>query len=97
MRLLICILGFSAVAFFSFLMARIVWPYSTGALDYALTFSAITLRVMQFFLAVYSDIDPETAYRLVAWPSWMLRNGQIITCKFQVDWFLLRWAIFLSE
>jgi len=27
----------------------------------------------------------------------LLRNGQIITCKFQVDWFLLRWAIFLSE
>ena len=40
--------------------------------SYALTFSAITLRVMQFLLAVYSDMDPETAYRLVAWPSWVL-------------------------
>ena len=40
--------------------------------SYALTFSAITLRVMQFGLAMYSDIDPETAYRLVAWPSWVL-------------------------
>jgi len=26
-----------------------------------------------------------------------IRDGQIITCKFQIDWFLLRWAIFLSE
>jgi len=40
--------------------------------SYALTFSAITLRVMQFLLAVYSDMDPEAAYRLVAWPSWVL-------------------------
>ena len=38
--------------------------------SYALTLSAITLRLMQFSLAMYSDIDPETAYRLVAWPSW---------------------------
>ncbi len=40
--------------------------------SYALTLSAITLRLMQFGLAQYSDIDPETAYRLVAWPSWVL-------------------------
>lgn len=40
--------------------------------SYALTLSAVTLRMMQFGLAVYTDIDPETAYRLVAWPSWVL-------------------------
>ncbi|TNE51645.1 MAG: DUF2306 domain-containing protein [Bacteroidetes bacterium] len=40
--------------------------------SYALTLSAVTLRLMQFGLAMYSDIDPETAYRLVAWPSWVL-------------------------
>lgn len=40
--------------------------------SYALTFSAITLRVMQFLLMIYSDLDPETTYRLVAWPSWVL-------------------------
>ncbi len=40
--------------------------------SYALTFSAITLRLMQYGLAMYADLDPETAYRLVAWPSWLL-------------------------
>ncbi len=40
--------------------------------SYALTFSAITLRLMQFLLTIYSDMDPEAAYRLVAWPSWVL-------------------------
>ncbi len=40
--------------------------------SYALTLSAITLRIMQLGLAQYTDIDPETAYRLVAWPSWVL-------------------------
>lgn len=39
---------------------------------YALTLSAITLRLMQLGLARYTDIDPETAYRLVSWPSWVL-------------------------
>ena len=40
--------------------------------SYALTLSAITLRLMQFTLAMYGTLDPETAYRLVAWPSWTL-------------------------
>ncbi|GAB4493568.1 MAG: hypothetical protein OHK0019_17780 [Saprospiraceae bacterium] len=40
--------------------------------SYALTLSAISLRVMQFGLASYSDISPEEAYELVAWPSWVL-------------------------
>lgn len=40
--------------------------------SYALTLSAISLRVMQFGLASYSDISPEAAYEIVAWPSWML-------------------------
>lgn len=40
--------------------------------SYALTFSAITLRVMQYFLAIYGNLEPETAYRLVSWPSWVL-------------------------
>lgn len=40
--------------------------------SYALTLSAITLRLMQFGLASYTDTDPEEAYRLVAWPSWVL-------------------------
>lgn len=40
--------------------------------SYALTFSAITLRAMQFLLATQTHIDMDTAYQMVAWPSWVL-------------------------
>ena len=40
--------------------------------SYALTFSAVTLRVMQFVLATQSHIDMDMAYQIVAWPSWVL-------------------------
>lgn len=40
--------------------------------SYALTLSAITLRVMQFGFATFTQLDPEFTYRLIAWPSWLL-------------------------
>ena len=40
--------------------------------SYALTFSAITLRVMQFLLATQTHIEMDAAYQIVAWPSWVL-------------------------
>ncbi len=55
--------------------------------SYALTFSAITLRLMQFGLAMYSDIDPETAYRLVAWPSWLLNVAIAEIVLARTNWF----------
>ena len=57
--------------------------------SYALTFSAVTLRVMQFGLATYSDMDPETAYRLVAWPSWIFNWLVAEWVLTGVDW--MRW------
>jgi hypothetical protein len=44
------------------------WMYRS----YALTLSAITLRIMQFCFATWTDIDPETAYELIALPSWLV-------------------------
>lgn len=55
--------------------------------SYALTLSAITLRLMQFGLAMYSDIDPESAYRLVAWPSWVLNLAVAELVIRRSDWF----------
>lgn len=55
--------------------------------SYALTLSAITLRLMQFGLAMYSDIDPETAYRLVAWPSWVLNLAAAEFILARTRWF----------
>lgn len=40
--------------------------------SYALTLSAVTLRLMQYFLAVCSTLDPDFCYQLVAWPSWII-------------------------
>ena len=41
--------------------------------SYALTLSAITLRIMQFFIANYVEtISPEESYNLIAYPSWVL-------------------------
>jgi uncharacterized membrane protein len=44
------------------------WMYRS----YALTLSAISLRIMQFCFATWTDIDPETAYIIVALPSWLI-------------------------
>jgi uncharacterized membrane protein len=44
------------------------WMYRS----YALTLSAITLRIMQFGFATFTDIDPETAYEIIALPSWLV-------------------------
>lgn len=40
--------------------------------SYALTLSALTLRIMQFSLATWTTVNPEDGYQLVAWPSWLL-------------------------
>lgn len=55
--------------------------------SYALTLSAISLRVMQFGLASYSDISPEEAYELVAWPSWVLNFLLAELILNRSDWF----------
>ena len=55
--------------------------------SYALTLSAITLRLMQFGFAMYSDLDPETAYRIVAWPSWVLNLLAVEILLRQTGWF----------
>ncbi len=55
--------------------------------SYALTLSAITLRLMQFGLAMYSNIDPETAYRLVAWPSWLINLAVVELIIRRTNWF----------
>jgi len=55
--------------------------------SYALTLSAITLRLMQFGLATYADVDPETAYQLVAWPSWVVNLVVIEFVIRKAPWF----------
>ncbi|MFN0015094.1 MAG: DUF2306 domain-containing protein [Saprospiraceae bacterium] len=55
--------------------------------SYALTLSAITLRIMQFGLAMYTDIDPEDAYRLVAWPSWVMNFVLVEVFIRKTPWF----------
>jgi uncharacterized membrane protein len=44
------------------------WMYRS----YALTLSAITLRIMQFGFATWTDIEPEIAYQIIALPSWLI-------------------------
>lgn len=55
--------------------------------SYALTLSAITLRLMQFGLASYTNIDPEEAYRLVAWPSWVMNIMVVEVLIRKTSWF----------
>jgi hypothetical protein len=55
--------------------------------SYALTLSAITLRLMQFGLAMYSDMEPELAYQLVAWPSWVLNLLVAEIVIWKTPWF----------
>jgi uncharacterized membrane protein len=40
--------------------------------SYALTFSAITLRLMQAGFAAYTDLDLDTTYQIVSWASWII-------------------------
>lgn len=56
--------------------------------SYALTLSAITLRMMQFFISQYNyDIAPEDIYNIIAYPSWMLNAliAELIIRK--TNWF----------
>lgn len=55
--------------------------------SYALTLSAISLRVMQFGLSSYSDISPEAAYEIVAWPSWVLNLLAAELFLSRANWF----------
>lgn len=55
--------------------------------SYALTLSAISLRVMQFGLSSYSDVSPEEAYEIVAWPSWVLNLLLAELVLSRVNWF----------
>jgi hypothetical protein len=43
--------------------------------SYALTFSAITLRMMQASFAAFTEMDLDTTYQMVSWASWMLNLG----------------------
>ncbi|MBL7825357.1 MAG: DUF2306 domain-containing protein [Saprospiraceae bacterium] len=40
--------------------------------SYALTLSAVSLRLMQFVLATNTQLDVDIAYQIVAWPSWVI-------------------------
>ncbi|MBL7818260.1 MAG: DUF2306 domain-containing protein [Saprospiraceae bacterium] len=44
------------------------WMYRS----FALTLSAITLRILQFGFAMWTDIEPERAYEIIATPSWVV-------------------------
>lgn len=55
--------------------------------SYALTLSAISLRIMQFGLASYSDISPESAYEIVAWPSWIFNLLAAELLLRETNWF----------
>ncbi|MEZ5039473.1 MAG: DUF2306 domain-containing protein [Saprospiraceae bacterium] len=43
--------------------------------SYALTLSAITLRIYQFLLGTFWLMDPQFQYLLVAWGSWVINLG----------------------
>ncbi len=49
--------------------------------SYALTLSAITLRVLQFFIGKHTDMDPVDAYMFVAWASWV---GNLVVAELMV-------------
>lgn len=51
--------------------------------SYALTLSAVTLRVMQFYFAVYTDQDADTVYRIIAWPSWLIN---LLVAELILNW-----------
>ena len=45
--------------------------------SYALTLSAITLRLCQLFIHQIISLDPTTQYILVSWGSWMFNLGVV--------------------
>lgn len=45
--------------------------------SYALTTSAVTLRLMQSFLSSWVDFNPEIQYTIVSWASWIINLGVI--------------------
>ncbi len=60
--------------FFAFVLVRkkeFEWHADYMVRSYALTLSAIALRLYAFFLPSIILLEPNTAYRLIAWLSWI--------------------------
>lgn len=65
-------IGFTAIALYKALKKDFKAHRIFMIRSYALTLSAITLRVWKVLLANYTDIAPMDRYRIIAWLGWML-------------------------
>lgn len=65
-------MGFTAIALYKALKKDLKAHRIFMIRSYALTLSAITLRVWKVLLANYSDIAPMDRYRIIAWLGWTL-------------------------
>jgi len=65
-------IGFTAIALYKALKKYFKAHRIFMIRSYALTLSAITLRVWKVLLANYTDIAPMDRYRIIAWLGWTL-------------------------
>ena len=65
-------IGFTAIALYKALKKDFKAHRFFMIRSYALTLSAITLRVWKVLLANYTDIAPMDRYRIIAWLGWVL-------------------------
>ena len=65
-------IGFTAIALYKALQKDFKAHRIFMIRSYALTLSAITLRVWKVLLANYTDIPPMDRYRIIAWLGWVL-------------------------
>ncbi len=65
-------IGFTAIALYKALKKDFKAHRAFMIRSYALTLSAITLRVWKVLLANYTDIAPMDRYRIIAWLGWTL-------------------------
>jgi Predicted membrane protein (DUF2306) len=65
-------LGFTAIALYKAIKKDFVAHRSFMIRSFALTLSAITLRIWKVIFAASTDIPPMDRYRIIAWLGWVL-------------------------
>jgi hypothetical protein len=65
-------LGFTVIALYKAIKKNFVAHRNFMIRSFALTLSAITLRIWKVIFAVTTDIPPMDRYRIIAWLGWVL-------------------------
>jgi len=87
-------IGFTAIALYKAIKKDFKAHRIFMIRSYALTLSAITLRIWKVLLANYTDIPPMDRYRIIAWLGWVLN---LLIAEWIIYYYIKRKTAFKKE